>query len=403
MDLKSAEPFWLVKNGILHSYPSLDKDITTDILVAGGGITGSLMAHQCIKDGYDTVLIDRREIANGSTSATTSMLQYEIDIPLYKLIETAGEEAAVESYRGCYAAIDELGKIAKKIRSGCGFQKKQSLYFTQVKKDVAWLKKECSTRSRYGFDVRWLEAAEITERLGIGKNYGGILSQQGGSMDAFIFTHDLLAWNHKKGLRIFDKTGIKKIDYGRQGVTATTQWGNTIRAKKIIYCNGFESTEIIKEDFVKLVSTYAIVTEPVKKVSADLSNTLFWNTGRPYLYMRTTDDNRLLIGGEDEDFVDNQKRDALLQKKANKLLRSAGELLPGNGFRIDFSWAGTFGETKDGLPYIGAHPAFPSALFVLGFGGNGITFSLMGMKLVSQMLKGKEPALARHYRFGRFS
>ncbi|MDE1190544.1 MAG: FAD-dependent oxidoreductase [Arachidicoccus sp.] len=87
MKLKSSEPFWLVKNGILHSYPSLKENIETDVLIIGSGITGSLIAHQCIRDGYKTTIIDRREIANGSTSATTSMLQYEIDVPLYELIE----------------------------------------------------------------------------------------------------------------------------------------------------------------------------------------------------------------------------------------------------------------------------------------------------------------------------
>src|SRR3546814_1390574 len=79
MKLTSYEPFWLIKNGIIESYPSLKENLKTDILIVGGGITGSLIAHQCIADGYNTILIDKREIAHGSTSATTSMLQYEID------------------------------------------------------------------------------------------------------------------------------------------------------------------------------------------------------------------------------------------------------------------------------------------------------------------------------------
>src|SRR5690606_24187169 len=87
MDLKSNEPFWLVKNGIINSYPSLREDTDCDIPIVGGGITGSLIAHQCMEDGYKTLLIDKREIANGSSSATTSMLQYEIDTPLYELIK----------------------------------------------------------------------------------------------------------------------------------------------------------------------------------------------------------------------------------------------------------------------------------------------------------------------------
>ena len=89
-------------------------DINTEILIVGGGITGSLLAYQCMADGYDTVLLDRREIGNGSTSATTSMLQYEIDIPLYKLIDLIGKEGAVDNYKACSDAIDRLGKISKK-------------------------------------------------------------------------------------------------------------------------------------------------------------------------------------------------------------------------------------------------------------------------------------------------
>lgn len=127
MDLKSNEPFWLVKNGCLHSYPSLRKNAVTEILVIGGGITGSLIAHRCIEEGYQTMVVDRREIAHGSTSATTSMLQYEVDVPLYKLIEKIGEEGAVQSYRACHASIDHIGALVKEIRSSCGFSQKRLL------------------------------------------------------------------------------------------------------------------------------------------------------------------------------------------------------------------------------------------------------------------------------------
>lgn len=401
MKLRSNEPFWLVKNGIINSYPSLREDIETEILIVGGGITGSLIAHQCVADGYETTLIDRREIAHGSTSATTSMLQYEIDVPLYELIEMIGEKGAAASYRACFDSIDTLGAIVKKIKSKCGFKKKKSLYFAALKKDVADLKKEFAARKAHGFPVKWLEADEIEKKYQLKTSFGGILSGQGGSIDAFQLAHDILEFNRKKGLRIFDKTDLEKVDYKRNAVTATTEYGNQIKAGKIIYCNGFESVEIIKDKFVKLLSTYAIVGERFEDDRSHLKDTLFWNTAEPYNYLRTTDDNRLLIGGEDEEFTDTEKRDALLAEKAKKLKKTLSKILPEYDFRTDFVWAGTFGETKDGLPYIGAHPNFPSAYFVLGFGGNGITFSVVGMDLISQMLKGKKTELAGYFRFRR--
>jgi glycine/D-amino acid oxidase-like deaminating enzyme len=401
MKLKSSEPFWLVKNGIINSYPSVRENLETEILIVGGGITGSLIAHQCIADGYKTILIDRREIGNGSTSATTSMLQYEIDFPLYQLIDLIGEEAAVESYWACYKSIDDLGQIVKQVKSDCGFKKKESLYFAAHKKDVSGLKTEFEARKKIGLPVKWLEPEEIDKKFQLKNSYGGILSQQGGSLDAFKLTHDILAYNHKKGLRIFDKTDIKKTTYKPNGVTVITEYGTTIKAKKIIYCNGFESTEIIKDKFVKLLSTYAIVGERFEDDQSYLNETLFWNTAKPYNYMRTTDDNRLLIGGEDEDFVNAEKRDELLNQKSDKLTKYLKKILPNYDFRMDFVWAGTFGETKDGLPYIGKHPNFESAYFVLGFGGNGITFSVIGMSLVSEMLKNRKHPLQEHFRFRR--
>lgn len=337
MKLTSNEPFWLVKNGLIASYPSLAEDIRTDVLVVGSGITGSLIAHQCVKDGYQTVLVDKREIANGSSSATTSMLQYEVDTPLWELIEMIGEEGAVASYRACYDSIDTLGRLARKVKSGCGFKKKNSLLYAKYKKDVPDLQKEHETRLKHGFRGEWLEADEIRERYDLTGSHGGILTFQGGSIDAFRLAHDLLYYNLKKGLDVFDKTEITEVKYGRKGIVATTQYGNTIRAGKIIYCNGFESTQIIPEKFVDLLSSYAIVSEPFLEKPDKISETLIWDTGDPYIYMRTTDDHRILIGGEDDEFQDPQKRDQSITQKKKRLEQIFEKLFPGIRFRTDFA------------------------------------------------------------------
>ena len=77
--------------------------------------------------------------------------------------------------------------------------------------------------------------------------------------------------------------------YKRQVLTTEN---HRIKAKKIIYCIGYESKSLIKEDFVKLKSTFAVVSEIDEKKLEKFGNTLFWNTDDPYIYMRTTDDAR---------------------------------------------------------------------------------------------------------------
>lgn len=400
MDIRSNEPFWLVKNGIKHAYPSLRTNLDTDVLVVGGGITGALMAHALIKKGYHTVLIDKREIANGSTSATTSMLQYEIDVPLYKLKALIGEQGAIASYMACRDAIYKLEGLVEEVGSACGFEKKASVYFAGRPKDIRWLKEEYMARKSAGFEVKWLEKKELSAAYGL-RAEGGIVSADGASLDAFCLTHDLLHYNSEKGLKVFDKTELKKVKYEKDGIRATMDTGSALKVGKIIYCTGYETQSMLPDKVVNLKSTYAMISESAGQYAESCQNTLFWNTDSPYLYMRTTSDGRLLVGGEDEDFKNAVRRDLLLNKKKNKLVKTLKKYLPETNFIEDFCWCGTFGETKDGLPYIGGHPKFPDSYFLLGFGGNGITFSVAGAEMIIGMMEGKPGLLSHYFRFRR--
>jgi len=400
MDIRSNEPYWLVNNGILNTYPSLRKDMVCDVLIVGAGITGALIAHACVAEGFNTVLIDKREIANGSTSATTSMLQYEIDVPLYQLEQLIGEVGAIASYKACRNSIWELKKITEEIKSEAGFQAKNSLYFAGKGKDAKWLKLEFEKRLSAGFDVKWLDKEQIRTDYDL-QSEDGILSVDGASVDAFKLAHELLLYNHERGLAIFDKTELKKVKYLKDEVLVETDTGSKIRTKKVIYCTGYESAALIPEKIVNLKSTYAVVSERLNEVNAAIYDTLFWNTDNPYMYMRSTADHRFLVGGEDENFRNPVLRDALLNKKEKKLLKAIHKVMPNIDFIPDFAWCGTFGETKDGLPYIGPHPKFPNSYFCLGFGGNGITFSVIGANMIAGMLQNEIDPLAYFFRFGR--
>src|SRR5436190_14138168 len=127
MNLYSASPYWLLRHGIINSYPSLNRDITTEIAVIGAGISGALVASQLCQAGYKVVVVDRRHVGTGSTAASTALLQYEIDKPLYQLIKLVGEKNAIKSYRLCRKAITEIEKICHQLNHPGLFISKPSL------------------------------------------------------------------------------------------------------------------------------------------------------------------------------------------------------------------------------------------------------------------------------------
>lgn len=62
MDLRSGHAFWPITNGLLNVYPSLKNDLTCDVAILGGGITGALVAYHLLNAGVDAVVIDKREV-----------------------------------------------------------------------------------------------------------------------------------------------------------------------------------------------------------------------------------------------------------------------------------------------------------------------------------------------------
>jgi glycine/D-amino acid oxidase-like deaminating enzyme len=128
---------------------------------------------------------------------------------------------------------------------------------------------------------------------------------------------------------------------------------------------------------------------------------MMWETARPYLYLRATSDGRAMIGGEDTSFKNAALRDALIGSKSEVLLRRFHELFPDINTEIAFAWAGTFGATRDGLAYIGAAPENPCAFYALGFGGNGLTFSVIAAEIIRDACLGRDNVNASLFRFER--
>ena len=400
MKLSSGYPLSLIKNGLLFSYPKLEKDIKTDVLVLGGGISGALAAHYLIQEGIDCTLIDARTIGLGSTCASTSLLQYEIDTPLHQLIKMVGEKNAVRSYKLGVAAISKLAALAAKTGMR-DFELKKSLYYAAYKKDIPFLNKEFDSRKKHGFKVKWLEEDQVFKQFGF-SSPGGILSDVAATADAYVLTHSLLQYNINKGLKVYDRTKAISIKHSRRNVQLKTQEKFIITAKRLVYATGYEVVDFISKPIVKLTSTYAIASEafnsPIKPGKTDA---VMWNTAKPYLYLRSTNDNRIIIGGRDEEFFSHFKRDKLIPEKTKQLQNDFKKIFPSIPFKTEFSWAGVFGSTKDGLPYIGPYNKLPNSFFALGFGGNGITFSQVAGEIIASIIKGKKNKDADIFSFER--
>ena len=108
------------------------------------------------------------------------------------------------------------------------------------------------------------------------------------------------------------------------------------------------------------------------------------------------------MGGEDDDIDIPAKRDASVAAKAGKLADKVRTLFPHIDVQPAFAWAGTFAETPDGLPWFGPHRQHgPRVQFAMAYGGNGITYSMLGAGLLRALIERRKHPLAHIFGFAR--
>lgn len=400
MDLRSGAAFWPIRNGLIGTYPAIDRDDTADVVVIGAGVTGALVTHRLATAGANVVVIDKRDVASGSTAATTGLLQYETDTSLADLIAHLGEAAAVRAWRLGLEAIDDIERLCADAGDASGFARRPSLYLASSRRDGRRLMVECDLRRRHGFDVEWLTPADIAARYGF-RAPGAIYGTGNAEIDCYRFTHALLAASARAGARIYDRTDAQSVTADDTGVTVTTGRGPLIRARQVVWAAGYEAVEETQRRVGSRHSTWALVSEPVADFGAWHDRALIWETARPYLYARTTDDGRVMLGGEDEPFSRRHDNERLRPKKTRRLQKRFARMFPDLRLEVAYEWSGVFTTTSDGLPRIGQVPEHRHAWLALGYGGNGITFSAIAAGLIRDAWLGRTNPDAGIFAFDR--
>jgi glycine/D-amino acid oxidase-like deaminating enzyme len=290
--------------------------------------------------------------------------------------------------------------LAGCVGDSCTFEKKESLYLASTVRDVPGLRREYEARLKRGFKVEWWDRAHIAAESRL-PHAALIVSKDAAQVDAYRFTHRLLLAAQAKGARIFDRTRVTRRTLKPRGVELLTERGSRVCARKLVIASGYEARDDLPENVADLNSTYAVVSEPLVAFTGWPEQRLIWETARPYCYLRTTSDGRAIIGGYDEPFLNPEARDRLLSRKIRALTRRFKAFFPEIEFETAYAWAGTFGETKDGMPYIGQHSARPNTYCALGYGGNGTVCGVIAAEIIRDLCLGYENAAAEIFRFGR--
>lgn len=403
MDLYAGLPYWIVKNPLWNYFNPLSENKRFRVAIVGSGITGTLVAHELCRQGIECCVVDKRSLSTGSSVASTGLIQYEIDVPLCEMVEMMPEKDAVTAYHSCLESISELKRLLKTAHVEAAYQSVPTVYYASNHKGLRMLEKEYKARSKHGLPAELLTRSELFERMHIHAP-GALTNDTSAQIDAYEASTGLLNYTIEKyGLPVYTHTEITDWEQTPKGYVLKAANGYKIECDYVVVAVGFESMPFLPEKLMELTSTFAIISQPVDEKELWHRRSLLWETRSPYLYIRTDDSNRIIVGGEDIPYNSASARKFLLGKKAATLEKKFRKLFPDIPFETEMAWAGTFSSTKDGLPLIGATADNPRMLFALGYGGNGITFSVIASQLLAGIIQGKKDPRTRIFGLGRKS
>src|SRR5271156_1019772 len=147
-DLRSGTPVWMAYPRRIASAKRITRDLKTDVLVVGAGISGALIAYVLARDGHRVALVDRRGPLKGSTPASTALLLFEIDTPLIHLKRKIGARPAERAWLRSKGALDALYELTRRERIDASISFHSSIYLAGDVLDARGLATEAHARER---------------------------------------------------------------------------------------------------------------------------------------------------------------------------------------------------------------------------------------------------------------
>lgn len=127
------ESIW-TNTASVPSFPALEGDIRTDVLVIGGGMAGLLCAHRLQKAGVSCMVAEADTIAGGVTKNTTAKITAQHGFVYSQLIRKFGPEKARQYYEANRLALEEYARLCQGI--DCDFTRRDNFIYSREDMDA---------------------------------------------------------------------------------------------------------------------------------------------------------------------------------------------------------------------------------------------------------------------------
>lgn len=382
-------------------FDKLNRNISVDVAIVGGGIAGITTAYLLSKSGSSVALLEDGYIGSGETGRTTAHITHALDDRYYNIEKRHGANSARIAADSHTSAIDFIDRTVRDEGIDCEFNRLNGYLFLDPTDNKSSLDNELAALKNAG-----ITSAEI-------ENESPLKSKDISPCICFHDQAQFQPMQYLKGIaskinqnneaKIFTETHAQEIQSDNSKCVVKTDSGHSVTAQNIVLATNAPIIDKVSKIYDKQVAyrTYVIAVEIQKN---SIPSGLYWDTGnqeskdhvKPYHYVRmqqTGDQKRdlLIVGGEDHKTGSiNDKND--FDTKFKRLETWMRNIFSVEG-PIVYRWSGQVMEPMDGLAFIGTNPGKDKNVYIAtGDSGNGITHgTIAGLILNDLILQRKNP------------
>ncbi len=342
----------------LPEFSALEGDISTDVLVVGGGMAGLLCALLLKRRGVSCIVAEASRICSGTTKNTTAKITSQHGLIYSRLLREKGEEKARMYLAANETALEAFRSLCRNIP--CGFEETSN--FVYAAGNPKALEAEALALQKLGISAGFHDDTPLPFHAG-----------------AVEFPHQAKfhPLRFVKGfageLRIFENTPVRAIE----GHTAVCTNGR-IRAKAIVIATHFPFLNKHGSYFMKLYQHRSYV---LALSGADIPKGMFVGDTENSFSFREAE-GFLLLGGGGHRTGQPGGNWEILRKRAAEWYPNARE---------EYAWSAQDCMTLDGLPYIGMYSRRTPGLYVAtGFNKWGMTASMAAAVILRDQICGEK-------------
>jgi glycine/D-amino acid oxidase-like deaminating enzyme len=360
-----------------------------DVVIVGGGYTGTVAALQLARSGATVVLIERHSLGWGASTRNGGIVHPGLKWGRAALQHRYGEELGGRVFQDGVNAFFTAERFVIDEGFDCDYRRSGLAILAWSAGQMDGLEEELSEFRAAGLRGRAYRGAEVHQELGSNIYPGGIAIEESGMIHPGRYMAGIVAAAQAAGVDLHSGTPVERIEVDRAARIVHTPRGSVRAGAVLMATNGYtDGLAPWIGQRVMPIGSYIVATEPMSEaLAASISprGRCFFDAKNFLYYWHVNAERRLIFGGRASFRSTSVEQAAAILRKALAAVHPQAAHL-----RIDHAWGGNVAFTFDRLPHLGEHGGIH---FALGYCGSGLSLgTTFGLRMARILGRSTEVA-----------